>query len=534
MHKFVLCSGLALWLASAPLQAETPVAGGVITLTFKDDVSTLDPAIGYDLQNWSLIKSLFDTLVDYEPGTTRLRMGLAESYETGAEGLSYIFHLRPGVRFHNGREMQAEDVVWSLNRAVDPATGSPGQAFFSMIEGYEAAAAGQAPLSGVTAPDARTVEIRLSRPDATFLHVLALNFASVLPAEAVEAAGAGFGFAPVGTGAFRFSEWKRGSHLLLKKNTHYWRPGIPYLDALSIEIGDEPSAALARARQGEVDILGDGIPASRFVEVMSDPLLSKQVVEGGQLHTSYITMNVKQPPFDRPEVRRAVSMAINKDRIIGVISGRAIPANQPLPPLMPGHLRDYPGYPYDPKAAGRLLARVGLNEGFAAEMLVVDTDPNPRIAEVMRQELRAIGINVTILALPMPEVIARAGAGEAQMVWSGGLAWVSDYPDPSNFYLPLLSCAAARPGGWNWTKLCRPDLDVRAAAANSMTAADQQEQRLNRWSSVFRDIMAEAPWVPVFHEQRFTLRSARLGGADELYVDPVSVPVNYDYIYLIK
>lgn len=534
MHKFILYAGLALAILSSQTRAETPVSGGTITISFKDDVSTLDPAIGYDWQNWSLIKSVFDTLMDYEPGTTRLRPGLAESYDVSPEGLNYTFHLRQGVRFHNGREMQAEDVVWSLNRVVDPATQSPARSFFSMIEGYEAAAAGEGPLSGVSAPDASTVVIRLSRPDATFLHVLALNFASVLPPEAVEAAGADFGIAPVGTGAFRFSEWKRGSHLLLKKNPDYWQPGIPYLDALHIEIGEEPAAALARARKGEIDILGDGIPASRFVEVMSDPLLSQQVIEGGQLHTGYITMNVKHPPFDLPEVRKAVNMAINKDRIIEVISGRAVPANQVLPPLMPGYSRDFAGYPYDPKAAERLLARVGLGDGFSAELLVLDTDPNPRIGEALRQELLAIGVDVTIRALPRPELIARAGAGETQMVWSGGLAWVGDFPDPSNFYLPILSCAAARPGGWNWSKLCRPDLDVRATEANSMAGSDQQEPRLKLWSSVFREMMEEAPWVPIFHEQRFTLHSRRLGGADELYVDPISVPVNYDHIYLTE
>ena len=167
--------------------------GGAITITYKDDVATLDPAIGYDWQNWSMIKSVFDGLMDYVPGTTELRPGLAESYEISDDGLTYTFKLRSGVTFHNGREMTAEDMKYSLDRVTDPETQSPGAGFFGAIEGFDAASSGEAEgLSGVKVVDDSTVEITLTRPDATFLHVMALNFASVVPQEAVEAAGLTF------------------------------------------------------------------------------------------------------------------------------------------------------------------------------------------------------------------------------------------------------------------------------------------------------------------------------------------------------
>jgi hypothetical protein len=317
-----------------PDPAATP--GGGITVTYKDDVATLDPAIGYDWQNWSMIKSLFDGLMDYVPGTTELRPGLAESYEISEDGLTYTFKLRPGVMFHNGREMTAEDVVYSLSRVTDPATQSPGAGFFGMIEGFDARMAGEADtLSGVAALDPQTVQIRLSRPDATFLHVMALNFASVVPPEAVEAAGEDFGRQPVGTGAFKLDEWTLGQRLVLEKNADYWREGIPYLDQITFEVGQEPVVALLRLQNGEVDVPGDGIPPAKFQEVMADPAQAERVVEGGQLHTGYITMNVTQPPFDNVKVRQAVNMAINKDRIVQIINGRAVPANQPLPPSCP-------------------------------------------------------------------------------------------------------------------------------------------------------------------------------------------------------
>ena len=113
--------------------------GGSIVITYKDDVATLDPAIGYDWQNWSMIKSIFDSLMDYVPGTTTLRPGLAESYDISADGMEYTFHLRKGVKFHNGREMTADDVKYSLDRVTNPATQSPGAGFFGSIAGYDAA-----------------------------------------------------------------------------------------------------------------------------------------------------------------------------------------------------------------------------------------------------------------------------------------------------------------------------------------------------------------------------------------------------------
>ncbi|MBV2186538.1 MAG: ABC transporter substrate-binding protein, partial [Rhizobium sp.] len=262
MKKLILSTALATLMALpafAPAQAEEPKHGGNMVVTYKDDVATLDPAIGYDWQNWSMIKSVFDGLMDYEPGTTNLRPGLAESYQISEDGLTYTFKLRPGVKFHNGRELVADDVVYSINRVINPATQSPGQGFFSMIDGYDAAAEGKAEtVSGVSAPDASTVVFKLSRPDATFLHVMALNFSFVVPKEAVEAAGADFGKKPVGTGAFKLTEWTLGQRLVFEKNADYWISGVPYLDSFTVEVGQEPVVALLRAQNGEVDIPGDG------------------------------------------------------------------------------------------------------------------------------------------------------------------------------------------------------------------------------------------------------------------------------------
>ena len=509
--------------------------GGSIVITYKDDVATLDPAIGYDWQNWSMIKSIFDGLMDYVPGTTELRPGLAETYTVSDDGLTYTFRLRPGVKFHNGREMTAEDVKYSLDRVTNPVTQSPGAGFFGSIAGYDAMADGSATeLSGVRVVDPGTVEITLSRPDATFLHVMALNFASVVPKEAVEEFGADFGKNPVGTGAFRLGEWTIGQRLVFEKNADYWREGVPYLDRLTFEVGQEPIVALLRLQNGEVDVPGDGIPPAKFQEVMADPEQAARVVEGGQLHTGYITMNVNIPPLDRKEVRQAINMAINKDRIVQIINGRAVPANQPLPPSMPGYTQGYAGYAFDPEGAKAMLAEAGLSDGFETELYVMNTDPNPRIAQAIQQDLAAIGVRASLRSLAQANVIEAGGQGTAPMIWSGGMAWIADFPDPSNFYGPILGCAGAVEGGWNWSKYCNEALDAKATEADSMADPAMSDARLQLWSDVYMGVMEDAPWVPIFNEQRYTMKSPRMGGADALYVDPVSIPVNYDYVYVTE
>ncbi|MGP2491131.1 ABC transporter substrate-binding protein [Mesorhizobium sp. PUT5] len=534
----VAASALALMLAGGNAVAEEldPNAkpGGDIIITYKDDVATLDPAIGYDWQNWSMIKSLFDGLMDYEAGTTKLRPDLAESYEISEDGQTFTFKLRQGVKFHNGREMTAEDVKYSIDRVVDPKTQSPGQGFFATIKGYDEAAEGKADgLSGITVVDPYTIKFELTRPDATFLHVMAINFSHVVPKEEVEKYGADFGKHPVGTGAFKLGEWTLGQRVVFEKNPDYWNKGLPYLDKITFEIGQEPIVALLRLQKGEIDVPGDGIPPAKFQEVMNDPEQKARVVEGGQLHTGYVTMNVNIPPFDNVKVRQAVNMAINKDRIVQLINNRAVPANQPLPPSMPGYDNDYKGYAYDPAKAKELLAEAGQGDGFETELYVMNTDPNPRIAQGIQQDLAAIGIKANIQALAQANVIAAGGEKDgAPMIWSGGMAWIADFPDPSNFYGPILGCGGAVPGGWNWSWYCNKDLDKLADQADSIVDPAKAEERNKLWGEIYIKIMEDAPWAPVFNEQRFTLKSARMGGADNLYVDPVHIPVNYDHVYV--
>ncbi len=530
--------GLAASLMLAPLAltsafADQPKQGGEVVVTFKDDLATLDPAVGYDWNNWSIIKSIFSGLMDYKPGTTELTPDLAESYTISPDGMTYTFKLRSGLKFHNGRALTSADVKYSIERAVNPKTQCPGAGYFATIKGYDDVAAGKTTaLAGLVTPDDNTVVFTLTRPDATFLHIMAINFAYVVPKEEVEKYGADFGHHPVGAGAFKFVEWQVGQKLVLERNKDYHIQGVPYLDKITFEFGQDPTVALLRLKKGEVDLLGDGIPPAQFLQVTSDPANKDLWVAGAQMNTDYVTLNVKMKPFDNLKVRQAVNMAINKDRVIQIINGRAKSANQVLPPSLPGYDTAHQGYAYDPAKAKALLAEAGFPDGFSTTLYSTDIDPQPRIAQAIQQDLAGVGIKADIKSLAGAAVIEAGGTdGQAPMIWSGGMAWIADFPDPSDFYTVILGCAGAVKGGWNWSWYCNPDLDKAADKADSMVAADQMAARADAWKEIFNGVMKDAPWVPVMNEQRFTMHSARLMGDPSLFIEPIHIPVNYEYIY---
>ena len=178
------------------------------------------------------------------------------------------------------------------------------------------------------------------------------------------------------------------------------------------------------------------------------------------------------------------------------------------------------------RSAKTLLAEAGLADGFSTELYANNTDPNPRIAQAIQQDLAAIGIKAELKSLAQANVIAAGGDGSAPMIWSGGMAWIADFPDPSNFYGPILGCGGAVQGGWNWSWYCNEELDKLAAEADCdhRSGARPRSARSSGARSTPK-IMEDAPWAPVFNEQRFTMRSTRMGGDDALYVDPVHIPV---------
>lgn len=449
--------------AGGEAAALTPQAGGALAVAYQDDLATLDPAIGYDWTNWPTIKLVFDGLLDYDSGTTVVPR-IAESLpEVNEDATIYTFKLRPDVTFSNGRTLTADDVVYTITRVLDPATASPGAGFYVGIKGAQEFIDGTATsVEGIEAVDAQTVRFTLTSPDVTFLNKMALNFAYIVPKEAVEEAGADFGHAPVGTGPYMLKEWKTGEFLTFERNPNYFVEGLPLIDSITIRVGVDPSVALLQLEKGDIQLMGDPPPGAEWTRIVNDPAWTNRIEVQQTVNTTYIAINTTMPPFDNVKVRQALNYAIDKQRIVQLLNGRASVANQILPPLMPGYDPDYTGYAYDPEKAKALLAEAGYADGFETSIQCIAVDPQPKLCESFQQDLDKVGIKLNIETLAAPNVIDNAGNGKNALTWSGGLAWTQDYPDPDDFYAPILGCDSNVPGGWNWSRYCNEEVHAKS------------------------------------------------------------------------
>lgn len=524
---------LLLLFTLSAYSTESDKNNKIITITFQDNFVTLDPAIGYDWQNTTVIRNIFNGLVTYKPGSAQIIPDLASDYSLSADGLTFTFHLRKGLKFHNQRPVIAADIKYSIERVVQPITNSPGRVFFRAIKGYELVDDGVSKhLSGIKVIDDYTIKFELSHLDATFLHSLTMHFASAVPKEEINKHGnAYFGRNPVGTGAFIFKELIPNSRLLLERNPHYHIKGLPKSDQLQFLTNISPPKALEMFKKGEVDILGDEIPSGDFTHMINDPAYVNQIIEERLQHiTCYLSFNTQLPPFNNIKVRKAINMAINKKSIASLTDRRVIQTNQILPPSMPGYSPRYKGYEFNPIKAKKLLAEAGFPRGFETNIYTIATAPNPSISLSIKADLAKINIQANVIALPQKELlILAADVKSGGMVWSGGLSWRSDFPDPSNFYFPILSCTQV---GWNWSFYCNNEIEKLALKADSMVFPQQQKQRVKLWSLIFDRIMDDAPWVPIFSSQKFILHSKRIARSEVDAFNSVISTVDYKYLAL--
>jgi ABC-type transport system substrate-binding protein len=194
-------------------------------------------------------------------------------------------------------------------------------------------------------------------------------------------------------------------------------------------------------------------------------------------------------------------------------------ANQILPPLMPGYNAKYKGYAYDPAAAKKLLAKAGYPNGFSTQIFTLNVDPQPRIVQSFQNDLAQIGIKASVVPLSSATLIERASTpGKTPLVWSGGEAWLQDFPDPSDFYGPILGCASAVQGGWNWPFYCNQKLDKLANQLKGMT---DRSQRLAGYRSLYAQLMDQAVWVPVDNDVKYVLHGPHVHGAYWAFVHNV-------------
>ncbi|HKC73952.1 MAG TPA: ABC transporter substrate-binding protein [Chloroflexota bacterium] len=504
---------LSLHAAPGHAQARTHAAnGGTLIIDFQTDISHLDTGKCYDVECWPFMHVMYDRLIDYDtlhaPGTNLIPEAAVAMPTLSKGGLTYTFKLRHDVRFWNGRLVTSADWIYSFERIINPATQAGAASFWLNIVGareYAAHKAGH--VSGIKALGKWGLQITLISPDASFLNVLAMPFGSVVDKNQIARYGKLYdAYHPMGTGPYMFKEHQLGQRLILVRNPHYYKPGVGHLDRIEADFGVDTTTGFLRIKRGQADLDGDlpSIPAPEFLNVLHDPKWSKQVFRLVQVATWYVAMNTLMKPFDNVLVRRAVNMAINKPLIVRLIQGRGVVADTFLPPTMPGYA-PYKLYAYDPTKARQIMAQAGYGSGVSTMFYTDNVADDPRISQAIIPMLANIGIKATLRVVNGNTLQTLVGTKKkVPIVWTG---WFEDFPDPNDFFEPILSCASAVPGTFNEPWYCNPKVDAFAHKLKSMT---DRAARLRLYPQLDKMVMRDAPVVPVYHSVYYDIHSFAL------------------------
>ncbi len=497
-----------------PSPQGSPEYGGSLTVVFQSEAETLDPAIAWELTGTTIEQSIYQGLLRYKslPGMAGTEMEpcvATEVPQATNDGKTYTFTIRQGVKFHPpvDRQVTAEDVKYSFERMMNLPL-APATYFYVGVVGAEEFQAGKAKeITGVKVIDDQTVQFNLVEPDPAFLNALTMWFGYIVPKEWVEKWGdKQFARHPLGCGPFIFDHWTPGREVFLKKNPDYWEQGKPYLDELKFQFSMTPSTAFLKLQNGEVDVLGDNIPPAEIPHVMSDPELKKQVASTQLIAATYLTMNTQFKPFDKVEVRKALSWAVNKDKLCKLQSGQAASLWQFYPVGMPGYEegKNYDGY--DPAKAKQMLADAGFPDGFKTTFYSHNVDPFPKIAQSIQADLKEIGVEAEIKLLDRDTFYSlQSTPNKTPMSTS---EWYMDFPDPSDYIIPLVSKSNAVEGGINASFWWDPKIEQMILDARSLTG----EPRYAEYTKMQQIVMENAPYVPLFQPTMTTMCSKSTGG----------------------
>jgi len=471
---------------------------GYVYYRLSANPTTLDPAFIVDVSGGAIAAKLFNGLVRLNPDLD-IAPDIAKHWTISKDGLRYRFYLKEGLRFSNGREVTAKDFKYSFQRVLSPQTASPNTWVFEKILGAKDYLKGQTKdVKGIRVLGRQVLEIRLESPFSPFLYLLTMTPAYVVPEEEVKRLGPDFSSNPVGTGPYILGHWAPNRELVLEKRDDYFDTP-PKVKGIVYRIIPEDLTALAEFELGNLDAIS--LPGSQYSRYKNSKKWSNLIVSIEGLNTYYLGLNCSKPPFNDPDMRRAVSHAIDREKILRTIyEGRGRLASGAVPDSLRKWTPPTP-YDYNPKRAKEIFSLKKPKEVLfyvTADSEVVD------MAEVIQAYLKDAGLKVSLRQLEWSAYKEAINKGEPDMFW---LSWWADYPEPENFLYPLFHSSNIGPPG-NRTRYSNPEVDALIEKGR-LSFGKERDRAYERAESI---IVSDAPWVFFWHRNDYAVRQRWLKG----------------------
>ncbi|MEP6745523.1 MAG: ABC transporter substrate-binding protein, partial [Gemmatimonadota bacterium] len=458
-----------------------PRRSSTIQYYLTNEPRSLDPALSTDVPSGEMVAMLYDGLTQFDQDG-HLLPGLASRWDIDAASTTYTFHLRAGIKFHDGSALTAEDVAGSWRRALDPKTGG-GRAWPLLpIAGARAFVAGTATdIPGIRVVDDTTLVVRLETPLSVFPKLIAMPVAAVAPSPLP----ADFADHPVGSGPWRFAAWDRGSELRVARNPDYWGAEKAEVDSLRVRIIPEALTIAAEYEAGLLDVAEVPFPETARWEQAHPTEIQRRPT----IRQLYVAINTTRGPLKDVRVRQALNYATDGVTILRtVMGGRGVRTGGALPPGLAGYDSTLAPYPFDIAKAKALLTQAGYPNGVDLELWRTSRSEYGRLSQSFQQSWAEAGFRVTILERDGPTARAASAKGEADLFLTD---WYADYPDAEAFLFPLFHSSNRGTGG-NRAFLSDPELDRLTSTMRASTDTLEQA-RLARLADARAHELA--PWV---------------------------------------
>jgi len=486
--QLVLVIALAVFLCpnlSLAAAAEQPKTGGTLTMGINKDLTMMNAMVRTQSTDRSIRDLMYDSLLGIDL-KGNIQPYLAESWEISPDGKIYTFRLRKGVKFHDGREMTSEDIKFCIDYTMNPKNAATGLSRLSEV-------------TKVEIPDRYTVRIHLKEPSAVFLAYLTdIQSFPVIPKGSLEEGIAKPERYPIGTGPFRFVEWKPNQRIVFERFDGYWGHK-PFVDRLVLKDISNSTSRFIALRSGDLDII-ERTPYEWVKQVMEKKIEGTRVVTAGNAGGRRVRMNNADPPFNNKKLRLAVAHALNKEQILkAAYFGFGEVTDQKYPRGHVWYFDDVSGPAYDPQKARALLKESGY-KGETIPITVRQGEDQETEAAVLQAQLKGIGINVKIDLVDFGTYVARQRAGEYAFLFGGN----SLDADPAMAYAQDLVCGDPRKRTVNIEGYCDKEMD--ALLKKAVSEVNPKQRRL-LFRQVVQKVVEDVPFIPIGYAPRFfTLR----------------------------